>query len=526
MSMARLWRDQGKSQPGRIGKSRAAEKMWIFKSNWPYLVLALAILGLFGLIRLHSIVRQDSVEGWTLYRRMADKPQPIDQQSSLAFLDRAASDAARFDTLFSYFFRGFVVNAGSDFARIHYPGLPSMSGYSVSGLEGFARTAPLFAAWLYSGRPRDIIDRQTGKSYDVVTLLQNGLLAGTDPSSPNYWGDIHDDDHRIVEAADIARVLWLTRDKIWVRLDEAKKKRLATWLLQTKTARISFRNNWILFPVVVEAFLKNVGYLEEFDHRNFDEFKTNYLQNGWFRDGPNGRVDYYNAWGISYDIYWIHLFDPFFDQEFIKSVLTDSGALTLHLISPRGIPIMGRSICYRTGIPSAVIIGSILAPAAVSPGLARRALDATWDYFVDHGVLREGTLTMGYLNSDPRIVDRYSGAGSCHWGLRSLTLAFMASPSDPFWTSAAEPLPVETSDYRLDFPKLDWTIQGTQATRDIEITIGANTNDVVTVSAFSIYRQVMEAIVHRPMRPENVQVKYGLRNYNARHPFNDLLKEQ
>jgi hypothetical protein len=172
----------------------------------------------------------------------------------------------------------------------------------MSGLEGFARTAPLFAAWLYSGRRQEIIDEQTGKSYDIVTILQQGLLAGTDPSSPDYWGDIHDDDQRIVEAADIARVLWLTRDRIWFRL--------------------------------VEAFLKNVGYLEEFDRRNFDEFKINYLQNGWFRDGQNDHVDYYNAWGISYDIYWIHLFDPFFDHEFVKRVLTDSGALTAHLISP------------------------------------------------------------------------------------------------------------------------------------------------------------------------------------------------
>jgi len=207
-------------------------------------------------------------------------------------------------------------------------------------------------------------------------------------------------------------------------------------------------------------------------------------------------------------------------------VLTGSGALTAHLISPRGIPIMGRSICYRTGIPSAVIIGSMLDPVEVSPGLARRALDATWDYFVDHGVLREGTLTMGYLNSDPRIVDRYSGAGSCHWGLRSLTLAFIASPSDAFWTSATQPLPVENSDYRLELPKLDWTVQGTQATHDIEITIGANTNNVVTVSPYSIYRRAMEAIIHRPMRPENWKLKYSLSKYNAIHPFNDLLKEQ
>src|SRR5262249_4827153 len=94
----------------------------------PYLVLALAALVLFGLIRplLHSTLRRDAVEGWILYRSLTDQPQPIDQQTSLAFLNRAASDAARFDRLFSYFFHGFVINAGSDFARIHYPGLHSV----------------------------------------------------------------------------------------------------------------------------------------------------------------------------------------------------------------------------------------------------------------------------------------------------------------------------------------------------------------------------------------------------------------
>src|SRR5262249_4939585 len=78
--------------------------------------------------------------------------------------------------------------AGCDAAPLSRPfaGAPSRGlalfglGYSMSGLEGFARTAPLFAAWLYSGRRQEIIDEQTGKSYDIVTILQQGLLAGTD----------------------------------------------------------------------------------------------------------------------------------------------------------------------------------------------------------------------------------------------------------------------------------------------------------------------------------------------------------
>jgi len=41
-------------------------------------------------------------------------------------------------------------------------------------------------------------------------MLRTGILHGVDPRSNEYWGAIGDYDQRIVEAADIARILWLT----------------------------------------------------------------------------------------------------------------------------------------------------------------------------------------------------------------------------------------------------------------------------------------------------------------------------
>ena len=35
-----------------------------------------------------------------------------------------------------------------------------------------------------------------------------------------------------------------------------------------------------------------------------------YLGDGWFTDGPDGPVDYYNAWGFYYHIGWIHRMNP------------------------------------------------------------------------------------------------------------------------------------------------------------------------------------------------------------------------
>jgi hypothetical protein len=34
-------------------------------------------------------------------------------------------------------------------------------------------------------------------------------------------------------------------------------------------------------------------------------------------------------------------------------------------------------------------------------------MDVVWRYFVAHGCLRNGTLTQGYFEPDPRFVDRY-----------------------------------------------------------------------------------------------------------------------
>jgi hypothetical protein len=470
-----------------------------------------------------AIINWRAVDGWYLYRPLDKRPTPIDREVSQRFLVTAVPDKDRYEALFDYFLHGFLANAAPDLSLIHYPGLPSFRGYAVSGLEGFARTAPMFGAWIYSGRSALVTDPQTGKVIDLVSIIRSGILTGVDPSSPGYWGKMNDNDQRIVEAADIARLLWLTRREIWDTLANEEKNRIATWLLQVDKASISTRNTWILFPVTVHAFLDNVGVASAGDYKNYFEFKKNYLERGWFRDGPTGEIDYYNAWGIPYELYWIHLMKPDVDAAFIAQALNESGDLTAHLVSPAGLPMMGRSICYRTAVPSAVIAASFLSPSSISPGLARRAMDVTWRYFVGHGVLRDGTLTMGYFETDRRIVDWYSGAGSCHWGLRSLTLAYMAKPDAPFWHTPYAPLPVEVHNYQLDLSKVGWIVSGDSVTKNIKIRIPHNHDQTVKVRPYSEYNKLYEMIFRRVKRPENLDLKYRLSEYLAIPPFDGLL---
>jgi hypothetical protein len=367
------------------------------------------------------------------------------------------------------------------------------------------------------------IDTLTREAVDLAAILRAGLLAGTDPASKTYWGRISDYDQRVVEAADIARVLWLTRKQIWTKFSSAEKDQVAAWLLGVN-AVITPDNNWLLFPVIVNFALDALGHGKceqtvPYHPSGYDQFKQDYLESGWFFDRPEG-VDYYNAWGITYDIFWLHILRPDFDRSFVLDVLDQSAALTAHLIGPKGIPIMGRSIFYRTAIPVPVIARGFIDPSAATLGMAPRSMDVVWRYFAAHGSLRNGTLTQGYFDSDPRFVDYYSGPGSNHWGLRSLVLAFMHRPGSQFWTAREQPLPIESGDYCLDLPKLGWIIEGCKETGRIAIHIPSNKTTIIVPQAHTILRQIGEKIVRGPLRPYNHAIKYECREYASDNPLN------
>jgi hypothetical protein len=426
----------------------------------------------------------------------------------------------RFDALYDYFLRGFLRHATPSFSRVHYSGVGSKNGTQVTGLEGFARTAPLLAMRVYSGRDHTAFDPRTGATIDIVDVLRRGILAGVSPGSPDYWGRIHDFDQRIVESADIARVLWLTRASLWDKLGPEDKSKISTWLRQAAVAKTA-PSNWMLFPVIdnlVLAKLDAAGAAEELAsaRQRFDDYRRYYLESGWFFDVPHG-VDFYNTWGINYELFWIHTISPDFEPDFLLTALRESAALTAHLISPTGLPIMGRSICYRTAVPVPVIAESLVDPA--NSGQAFRALDVVWRYFVAHDSLRDGALSQGYVGTDLRILDAYSGAGSCQLGVRSLVLAFMHPKDDPFWTAPAAALPVESGDYSLEYPKLGWKIIGRQATGEIVIEIPRNDPDLEVLEPYTWTDRALEALTLRPHRPTNSLAKYQSRRYSSAQPF-------
>jgi len=427
----------------------------------------------------------------------------------------------RYDALFGYFAQGFLRHQSRGYGRVQYCGAGSVNTYTLNGLEGFARTAPLLAAWLYTNRENPIDDAPRAR-IDLAQVLKRGLLSGVDRRSSDYWGEIHDNDQRIVEAADIARVLWLTRSRIWEHLSDDEKLQITAWLLPASRAKTP-QTNWILFPITVDLVLVGLhAPTHDLDlggraQRSFEGYKRFYVESGWFVDGSN--IDFYNAWGITYEMFWIHQIDPAFEAAFISDALGKSAALTAHLIGPQGIPIMGRSICYRTAVPVPVLAAEFLQHPDEPPGRGLRALDAVWRYFIDHGAIRDGALTQGYFGANLRFLDSYLGPGSCQWGVRSLVLAFMHRPEDPFWTGSPSQLPVEVADYELSYPKLGWRIAGQARTQEITIEILKNTEGAPAPEPYTPVDRAMETLLRRPFRPGNHEAKYASRFYSSAHSF-------
>ncbi|MBN1290717.1 MAG: DUF2264 domain-containing protein [Candidatus Latescibacteria bacterium] len=436
------------------------------------------------------------------------------------FLNDALPEQERYRELFLYFVRGFLYYRAPDKAHVYYPGASSRHDASIDAMEGFCRMLPMIAAWIKSGREH-VIQNIDGEPVDLIEVARDGILSGTDPKSKGFWGHIQDFEQRMVEAVNVALSIWLLRDFVWYSLSSAEKKRIADWLLEINGKEV-WDNNWHLFPVMINVVLRSLDfpYDQKSVNKHYDRLKSFYQDNGWFRDGLSGEYDYYNAWGIHYALFWLNEINPEFDPEFIRCSQTDFIRTYKYLISTEGIPITGRSICYRMAVPAPLVTGAINGLDRISPGLARRALDCVWSYFIGKDALSKGTATQGYWQEDIRLLDNYSGPGSSLWSLRSLIPAFYTPPDSDFWAAPLEKLPIERESYEVPIPEIGWIIKGNKETQEVVIIKENNAGNAFrSLQKQTFRRKLKQVILCKASRHPNGYVKYKLHEYSSLWPF-------
>jgi hypothetical protein len=441
-----------------------------------------------------------------------------DRELYRLFSGSQAADESSYVWAFRYLLTGFLEWRSRDGSRAAYPGLLSNHGADIDAIEGFSRFAPLIGAWLAAGRAA-VMETLGGKRIDLPTLLLEGFVAGTDPAGRGYWGLAARSDQRICEAADIALALWLSRASVWSRLDQSQQSAIAAWL-RAMAAPPVYDNNWHLFPVIILLVLRQLD-TEELPTGGRDHYarmRSFRLGAGWYADGRRSKVDYYNAWGIHYALFWIGELAPVLDADSLNEGLRQFAKSFTFLISPSGLPMIGRSIPYRLAVPAPLIAAQRRHPETIAPGLARRALAAVWAHFVPRGAIRAGIVTQGYEGSEPDLLDPYSGPASPLWSLRSLILALYEPSGAPFWTAPLQRLPIEERDYCLGIPPIRWRVEGRHSTGEILIRREGQIHE----AGFErmAMRERLRGLIGRPARRHtNNKPRYFYQEYSSARPF-------
>ena len=394
-------------------------------------------------------------------------------------------------------------------ARVLYPddrrGLPD----SADAIESFARIASAWGAWLRNPANPAVIKFQD-QEINLETLLRQALLDGTDSSNPyTYWGDIGHLDQRIVESADIAVTIWMSRERVFHKMTRAEQEQIMTWLAQVDD-KGTYTDNWILFTAMAQAVRHHLGFpspLDDLDNRlmQIGEF---YRGDGWYVDGPTDEFELYNAWMFGWHYFLWTWIDGDRRPDHRQLVLERGRSFIngfLHFFGTNGsYPAWGRSIVYRFAALAPFAVGHFLKIAPADPGLLRRVSSGCIRYFYDRGLFDPDGhfVRQGYHGDFPPAGEAYISPGSPYWCCHGL-FALTFDRDDPFWTAIESPLPVERDDFELVLPAPGYVISGRK-----------NTGQVLLLNS----RSGQEHDFPR----HNYTSKYGKLAYSTHMPFNVL----
>ncbi|KAF2754419.1 hypothetical protein EJ05DRAFT_479408 [Pseudovirgaria hyperparasitica] len=313
---------------------------------------------------------------------------------------------------------------------------------TAAQIEGYAR--PLWAlAPLLAGDSK----------YAGTQRFVDGLVNGTDPKSPQFYGWMEDTDQRMVEACPIGYTLAIAHKDFWDPLSVEQKSNVSTWL-DSMNAKVMPNTNWLWFRVFANLGLaKNKApYSEERLEADIKQLDTYYRGDGWSNDGPKGyrQMDYYSG---SFAIQYLQLLyakiagdrDPERATEFRKRAGLYAQDF-VHYFDPEGRAVtFGRSLTYRWAMVafwSSVAFADVELSAPLSWGVVKGIFlrNLRW-WSTQHDIFQpNGMLSLGYSYPNMYLLENYNSPGSPYWCM--LAFAALACPAThPFWSSPEEPHP-------------------------------------------------------------------------------------
>lgn len=310
-------------------------------------------------------------------------------------------------------------------------------------LEAFGRTLVGLAPWLeLEGLEDEEAALQAEYRQLAVKGMHNAVTSGTADEMNFSVGH-----QPIVDAAFLAHAIIRAPRRLWHDLPQEDKRSLVDKMRQTRT-RKPYVCNWLLFSAMIEAFLYMAGEKDWDPMRidmavrmHFDWYKGD----GFFGDGPDFHMDYYNSYVIQpmlIDILrTMAREDDGWKQMLDKAVCYGAHYATFleHMIMTDGsYPVLGRSCAYRFGC------FQMLAQAAlqdvleedIAPAQVRCALTAVMKRIMAFDNFDEnGWLEIGVCGKQPDMGEVYISTGSLYLCMAAF-LPLGLAPLHPFWADA------------------------------------------------------------------------------------------
>lgn len=331
-------------------------------------------------------------------------------------------------------------------------------------LEAFGRTLVGMAPWL---ELEGLTGEEAALQQEYRALVRRCMHHAVTPGTRDCMNFAHGY-QPIVDAAFLAHAILRAPNQLWHALDAADKVNLVERMKETRT-RKPFHCNWLLFSAMIECFLRMAGNslsqpvadssLGEGACSDWDMMRVDYavrqhfdwyLGDGFFGDGPDFHMDYYNSYVIQPMLIDVlrAAGDADGDWQRLLPKAEKYGAryarFLEHLIAPDGsYPVLGRSSAYRFGCFQMLAQAMLqelpdtdLQPAQVRCGLTaviRRVM--AFDNFDENGFLR-----IGVCGSQPDMGEGYISTGSLYLCMAVFlplglpeTAEFWAAP-DEDWT--------------------------------------------------------------------------------------------
>lgn len=284
-----------------------------------------------------------------------------------------------------------------------------------------------------------------GTQTPLAEKYLQAIKRGTDPQSPDYWGETGPYDQRLVEMAAYGMGLALLSTRLTAMFSEAELVNLHRWLNQITDAQMP-DSNWNYFAIIVQLGFKRAGL--PFDQaaidRRFAMMEAYYLGDGWYSDGPGRPKDYYISMAFHFYGLVYATLNP--DDAARAAALRERSRRFaedfIYMSAAEGASVpFGRSLTYRFAMVAFWSAAAFAELDVFSPGIIKGLILRHLRWWQQQPIFdRDGILTLGFCYPNLAMCEDYNAPGSPYWAMKVFLI--LALPEDhPFWQAEALPLP-------------------------------------------------------------------------------------